>query len=56
VEAYAWFSLAARKMQPAASERDRLANKMSPQQIQDGYRRMQELQAQIEAKLKSSGK
>jgi TPR repeat protein len=51
VEAYAWFSLAAKTDERAARERDGLANEMSPQQIASAYQRTKELRAMIDARL-----
>src|SRR5206468_794252 len=55
-EAYAWYDLAASTQKPAATWRDDLEKKMSPQQIADAQKRTKELRAQIEARLKTGGK
>ncbi len=56
VEAYAWLVLAAKTDEKAARDRGLVENAMSPQQVADAQTRTKELRAQIEAKLKSSGK
>jgi TPR repeat protein len=56
VDAYAWFSLAAKGDAHATKLLDDLSKAMSPEQIAAGYRRTRELRAEIETKLKSSGK
>ena len=55
-EAHAWYNLAAKTSERVAKDRDALETTMSPQQVADAQKRTKELQALIEAKLKSSGK
>ena len=55
-QAYAWFNLAGKTVEDARKGRDQLERKMSPEQVDAGQKRTQELRAQIEAKLKSNGK
>ncbi len=53
VEAFAWYNLAAEGLKLAEKNRDDLEPKLSPQQINDAYKRTRELRAQIEARLKA---
>jgi TPR repeat protein len=55
-EGYAWVILADLTDGKVARDRDLLKNAMSPQEVADAQKRTKELRAQIEAKLKSSGK
>ncbi|HLX96622.1 MAG TPA: sel1 repeat family protein, partial [Verrucomicrobiae bacterium] len=50
VEAYAWFSMAARTDADAAKSRDRLERELTPQQFKAAQKRVKELQSQIEAR------
>ena len=52
-EAYAWWNLVAKSDEDARKSRDELEGKMSPQQVDAGQKRTQELRAQIAEKLKS---
>ena len=54
--AYAWYSLCSKTDENAARNRVRVEKQMSPQQIDAGKKRAEELRAQIAAKLKSGGK
>ena len=56
VEAYAWCRLSARGVEPPTNLLDDVAKATSPEQIAAAYWRTKELRAQIEARLKSSGK
>jgi len=54
VEAYAWFSMAAKADSDAAESRDLLRKGLTPQQFTDAQKRMKELRWQIAAKFKPS--
>jgi TPR repeat protein len=56
VEAYAWSNLAARAASSAAANCDDLEKRMSPQQVAAAKKRAKELQAMMDAKLKSNAK
>ena len=56
VEAYAWSKLAARAASSAAANCADLEKSMSPQQVAAAKKRAQELQAMMDAKLKSNAK
>jgi TPR repeat protein len=49
VEAYAWFSMAAKADSDAAKSRDLLRKELTPQQFTDAQKRMKELRWQIAA-------
>jgi TPR repeat protein len=51
-KAYAWYNLAAVTSKEAATSRDALEKRMSPQQIAEAQKRTRELRAEIDARLK----
>jgi TPR repeat protein len=52
VEAYAWFSMAAKADSDAAESRNLLRKELTPKQFTDAQKRMKELRWQIAAKSK----
>jgi hypothetical protein len=56
VEAYAWSNLAARAASSAAANCDDLEKSLSPQQVAAAKKRAKELQAMLDARLKSNAK
>jgi hypothetical protein len=56
VEAYAWSNLAARAASSAAANCADLEKSLSPQQVAAAKERAKELQAMLDAKLKSNAK
>lgn len=55
-EAYAWYSLPSETLSIPRKKRESLEKEMLPQQVTAGKKRAEELRAQIEVRLRSSGK